>query len=65
MSSLPKIKPCPRCGSADEVGVSIYEGGGVYVECTMECGYRGPASTSKLWAVRNHNAAAISKEPSA
>ena len=65
MATNPKIKPCPRCGSAD-VSVYKYDGGWVYVECdngfnvmlngvNQLCGYRGPASGSVRWAIKLHN----------
>ncbi|SDG35382.1 hypothetical protein SAMN04487974_102164 [Pelagibacterium luteolum] len=53
--SYPKIKPCPLCGSSEDMDVYTYDNGCRHVECTTTCGYLGPASSSILWAIRHHN----------
>lgn len=53
--TYPKIKPCPKCGS-DSLSVYKYDHGGRRVECSMLCGYMGPACTSIGWAIKHHNA---------
>lgn len=53
--TAPKMKPCPRCGTDEHLGVCKYDSGWQYVECD-KCHYVGPGEGSKVWAVRSHNA---------
>lgn len=53
--SYPKMKPCPKCNSDYHLAVYTYDNGSRHVECTMECGYLGPACTSIRWAIKYHN----------
>ena len=50
------MKPCPKCGTPDALGISEYDHGWKHVECDMECGYMGPGQGSILMAIREHNA---------
>jgi len=55
MATNPKLKPCPKCDSADSLEVYVYESGWRYVECD-NCWYRGPAEGSVRQAIKSHNA---------
>lgn len=55
MSTFPKMKPCPICGHDEHLDVYTYDSGATYVECSMECGYLGPACSTARWAIRHHN----------
>lgn len=52
----PKVKPCPKCGSADAIGVARYDSGSRRVECdTPGCWYIGPCEGSIRLAIKGHN----------
>lgn len=53
--TAPKMKPCPICDQTDRLAVYTYDNGGRHVECTR-CNYLGPACTSIVWAIKDHNA---------
>lgn len=53
--TIPKMKPCPRCGNAD-LSIYTYDSGWRHVECD-DCLYLGRGEGSKLEAVKQHNAA--------
>lgn len=55
--TAPKIKPCPKCGTDEFIGVYSYENGWKHVECD-KCFYLGPGEGSKLSAIKSHNKAA-------
>jgi len=52
--SRPKIKPCPRCASDDQITVMRYESGWRHVEC-LRCDYIGPGEGSIIAAIKSHN----------
>lgn len=60
--TYPKLKPCDRCQSSDDLEINKYEHGWVHVECVV-CNYLGPGEGSILQAIRAHNSAAT-KPPS-
>lgn len=52
----PKIKPCPKCKSAEFLSVYKYDSGWQYVECDYRgCWYRGPGEGSIRQAIKSHN----------
>lgn len=51
--TLPKIKPCPKCGNVN-VDTYTYDNGWRHVECD-ECFYLGPGEGNKVQAVKSHN----------
>lgn len=53
--TAPKMKPCAKCKTANYLAIYIYEHGGRRVECE-KCNYMSHAYTSKIGAVRAHNA---------
>ena len=55
MATNPKIKPCPRCGTTDDISVYSYENGWKHVECD-KCHYLGPGEGSVRQAIKSHNA---------
>lgn len=62
--TIPKMKPCPKCGETD-LGIYAYDNGWRHVECDT-CFYLGPGAGNKVDAVKQHNvAAATTKEPTA
>jgi Zn ribbon nucleic-acid-binding protein len=50
----PKMKPCPKCDSADALAVYKYDNGWQHVECDG-CFYLGPGSGNRRDAIRLHN----------
>lgn len=59
----PKMKPCPKCGSADHLDVYTYDNGWCHVECDNgfnvradACHYLGPGEGSIRQAIKSHNA---------
>jgi hypothetical protein len=51
-----KIKPCPKCQSADYIGVASYDTGSRRVECDAPgCWYIGPLDSTKRNAIKRHN----------
>jgi hypothetical protein len=57
MATNPKMKPCPRCGSAEHLAVYSYETSGArHVECDNgTCQYLGPGEGSIRAAIKAHN----------
>jgi hypothetical protein len=63
MATNQKIRPCPQCGSADDVAVYKYDNGWCYVECNngfnavgkKSCRYLGPGEGSVRQAIKSHN----------
>ena len=54
--SVPKMKPCPKCGEGKYLAVFRYESGWRHVECCGPgCNYLGPGGGSIKAAVREHN----------
>lgn len=57
----PKMKPCPKCGSAAYLDVHKYDNGWIHVECdngfntANHCGYLGPGEGSVWQAIASHN----------
>ncbi len=52
----PRIKPCPKCQSADYIGVARYDSGSRRVECdNTGCNYIGPCEGSVRLAIKGHN----------
>lgn len=77
MATNPKMKPCPKCGLTDFLGIYDYDGAR-YVECNNgfnstptppakePCYYRSyPAATSARYAIKFHNEAVDRKRASA
>lgn len=56
--TYPKLKPCRKCGTADDLAVYRYESGTKHVECDG-CWYLGPGEGSILAAIRSHNERAV------
>lgn len=52
--TVPKLKPCPKCETADHLAIYTYESGTRRVECDG-CWAAGPCCTSKVWAARHWN----------
>lgn len=64
--AYPKMKPCPKCNSADCLAVYTYDSGNRYVECDNRgCWYRGPGEGSIRAAIKSHNHAAAEKSNAA
>lgn len=57
--TYPKMKPCPKCKSADDIAVCTYESGWSRVECD-KCGGIFSCEGRKLDAIRKHNSHAFS-----
>lgn len=57
MATNPKMKPCPRCGSTENLSVCKYDNGWRHVECeSWGCTYLGPGEGSIRAAIKEHNA---------
>lgn len=51
-----KMIACPKCGSAEFLGVCAYESGWRHVECDAPgCRYFGPGEGNKRDAIKAHN----------
>lgn len=58
--TAPKMKPCPKCETADHLSVYKYDSGWQYVECDGPgCWHRGPGSGSIIGAIKLHNASVV------
>lgn len=58
MATNQKMKPCPKCNTADYLAVYKYDSGWQYVECdNAACKgfYRGPGEGSTRQAIKSHN----------
>lgn len=55
-----KMKPCPECGSDDQLDVYCYDHGGRHVECN-KCHYLGPCAGSIRVAIKLHNDRVLAK----
>lgn len=56
MPTIPKMRPCPRCDSAEGLAVYRYDNGARHVECDNGgCQYLGPGEGSIRAAIRVHN----------
>jgi hypothetical protein len=58
MATNPKMKPCPKCKSAEYLAVYKYDSGWCHVECDRPtCNfYLGPGEGSIRQAIKAHNA---------
>ena len=57
----PKMKPCPKCGTDEFLGLYTYESGWSRVECD-KCDTIFSCEGTKLLAVKSHNEKARVKE---
>lgn len=64
MRRLPKPKPCPFCGTKDEVLVMRHHETGLYFVWCGECGARGSQHKTERAAIINWNACNKRKEES-
>jgi len=51
----PKMKPCPKCGSTENLTIYTYDYGWKHVEC-VACDYLGPGEGSIRQAIKSYNA---------
>jgi Zn ribbon nucleic-acid-binding protein len=63
MVTIPKMKPCPNCGTDCNMAIIAYDSGWTHVECT-KCNYLGPGEGTFLAAVISHNENSNSRETS-